>query len=143
MKAAILSFALALILALAGCGNPTTATTPAPPNSAQTQTHNVNKTLADSINAAVKTAISMRDQGKLSATVTKQIEDWAVSATLVSDKIEMEIASADPWPTQKQKILVLLAGFQIPNPGPIEATVQAALATIRTVAMQLQSQVAQ
>ena len=127
----------------AGCGNPTTTTTPAPPNSPQVQTHNINKTLADSINALVKTSISMRDQGKLSVGNTKQIEDWAVAATLVSDKIEMEVTSTDPWPVMKQKVLVLLTGFQIPNPSPTESTVQAALAAVKTVLTQLQSQVAQ
>ncbi len=125
----------------AGCGNPTSATTPNPPNSPQVQAHNINKALADSINALVKTAISMRDQGKLSSGNTKQIEDWSVSATLVSDKIEMEITSTDPWPVMKQKIVLLLTGFQIPNPSPTESTVQAALAAVKTVLTQLQAQV--
>jgi hypothetical protein len=132
---------LVITLGLVGCGTPT-ATTPSPvTNSPQTQAHNINKTLADSINALVKTSIAMRDQGKLSAGNTKQIEDWSVSATLVSDKVEMEIASSDSWPVQKQKIIVLLTGFQIPNPNPTEATVQAALTAVKTVLTQLQAQV--
>lgn len=130
-------------LLLCGCGTPTVVT-PAPvQNSPQTQSHNINKTFADSINAAVKTAIDMRNQGKLSPAITKQIEDWAVSASLVSDKVEMELASSDMWVVQKQKIIIILTGFQIPNPGPIDSTVQVGLAAVATVLTQLQAQVAQ
>ena len=135
---------LVITIGLVGCGTPT-ATTPAPvaANSPQTQAHNINKTLADSINTVEKTAIAMRNQGKLAPTTTKQIEDWAVSASLISDKVEMEITSTDTWPVQKQKILALLITVHIPNPGPIETTVQAALMAVGTVLNQLQSQVAQ
>jgi len=132
---------LVIILGLVGCGGTPTANTPGPPNSAQTQAHNVNKTLADSINTVVKTSIAMRDQGKLTPATAKQIEDWAVSASLVSDKVEMEIASGDSWAVAKPKILALLLTIQIPNPGPVESTVQIALTAVATVLNQLKAQV--
>lgn len=119
------------------------APVPGAPNSPQVQTHNINKTFADSINAAVKVCISLRDQGKLSPAITKQVEDWAVAASVVSDKIEMEVTSTDPWPVQKQKILVILTGFKIPNPGPVENDVQAALVAVQITLDQLRMEVAQ
>ncbi len=142
LRALILSVGLAAGLTLTGCGNPPTASTPPPPNSPQVQAHNVNKALADSINAAVKTSIAMRDQGKLSAATTRLIENWAVAASKVSDQIEMEITSTDSWAVQKQKILVLLTGIQIPNPGPVETAIQTALTAVGTLLRQFQMQVA-
>lgn len=133
--------ALVITLGLVGCGTPTATTPSSITNSPQTQAHNINKTLADSINTVVKTVITMRDQGKLAPATAKLIEDWSVSASIVSDKVEMEITSTDSWPVQKQKIVALLLGIQIPNPGPIETTVQAALTAVKTVLTQLQAQV--
>lgn len=139
----LLAFALVVPVTLISCGNPATVTTPAPPNSAQVQLHNINKTFADSINASVHIAITLRDQGKLSPAITKQIEDWSVPSSIVSDKIETEIASADTWTVQKQKIVVLLTGFQLPNTGPVDATIQAALSAVQTLLVQLRAQVNQ
>jgi hypothetical protein len=127
-----------------GCGGTPTASTPAPvvQNSPQTQAHNVNKLFADSLNALVKDAIASRSAGKLSAAATRQIEDWAVPATTVSDKIATEIISTDAWPVQKQKIAVLLTGFQVPTlGGNIDPVVSAALAATKALLLQLQAQV--
>lgn len=169
LRSALLAIALVLGgIGSTSCAKPTSASTPAAPNSPQTQLHNVNKTFADSINAAVKTAIQMRDQAKAKRdiscgdgtlvtitctpdnahwrsleSITRQIEDWAVPASVVSDKIEMEITSADSWPVQKQKVLLLLTGFQLPNTGPVDTTVQAALTAVGTLLSQLRAQVAQ
>lgn len=134
----LLLFALLLpVTLISSCGNPATTTTPAPPNSPQVQAHNINKLLADSINSAVKTAIALRGQGKLSPAITAQIEDWSVRSSTMSDMVEMEITSADTWPVQKQKILVLLTTFQLPDTGPVESTIQAALSTVGTLLTQL------
>lgn len=142
MRKLVLALVLSLgAVATTSCGT-ATATTPVPvQNSPQTQVHNINKTFADSVNAAVKTAIAMRDQGKLSQAVTQQIEDWSVAASLVSDKVEMELTSSDTWAVQKQKILLALTGLQIPNPGNVESTVQVALTTVGTVLVQFQMEV--
>lgn len=131
-----LCLALCLSFALAGCGNPPTATTPAPPNSAQTQLLNVTKTLADAINASVRTAISLRNSNQISAADTLAVENWAKAAATLDDQIAAEIGSADPWAVQKQKILLLLPGFQLPITGTTNATLQASLVAVsQTVAL--------
>ncbi len=135
------ALALLLVVLLVGCAS-TAPTTPAPLNSPQTQALNVTKTLADSINAAVKTAISLRDSGKLSQADTTVIENWAKSAAILDDTIATEIGSADPWTLQKQKILVLLPAFQIPGTSNMDAIIQASINSVRVLIMQLQTQVA-
>lgn len=143
----LLALTLLLPVAFTSCGasNPVSTTTPAPVNSPQTQLHNVNKALADGISAAVNTAITLRNQGKISPVTARQIEDWSVSGSIISDKVEMEITSADTWPVQKQKILVILTGFHVPTigTGAIDGTLQAALSAIGTLLQQLQGQVNQ
>ncbi len=137
MKRLLLACAL-----LAGCGGSATApNVPAPPNSAQTQTLNITKTLADAINAAVKTAISLRDQGQITAVDTRTVEDWAKAAAILDDQIATEIGSPDPWPTQKQKILLLLPGLQIPFRGPVNTTLAASLAAVTTTINLIRAQV--
>ena len=76
-------FVLALFLAGCGASTPTTPVTPVPPNSPQTQALNVDKTLADAISAAVNTAISLRNAGKISQADTATIENWAKSAAIL------------------------------------------------------------
>jgi len=141
VKRVALALLLSLPVAFVGCGNPTTATTPAPPNSPQTQALNITKTIADSINAAVKTAISLRDSGKLSQANTTAIENWAKSAAVLDDTIATELGSADPWTLQKQKILVMIPAFNIPGSSTMDATIQASLKAVSTLIMQLQAQV--
>jgi len=127
-------------LLLSSCGNPTVQT-PAPPNSPQTQVLNIDKTLADSINAAVKTAISLRNQGQVSAADVNTIENWAKAAAILDDQIATELGSADPWTVQKQKILLLLPGFQIPITGTINQTLAASLAAVTTTVNLIRAQV--
>ena len=131
--------ALLSFLFLWGC--PAATTTPAPPNSPQTQAVNVTKLLADSINAAVKTAIAERNAGKVSQADTTTIENWAKSAAVLDDTIATELGSADPWTTQKAKILVMLPGFKIPGTSTTDTTLQAALAAVSTLLTQLQGAV--
>jgi len=137
---AILAFVLTL--GLCACGNPT-ASTPAPPNSPQTQVLNIDKTLADAINAAVKLSITLRDQGKLSQANVTIIQSWAKSAVLLDDAIAIELASADPWPTQKAKILAMLPGLKIPTISGLDANMQTSLVAIQTIVAQIQMQVSQ
>lgn len=131
---------LALGLVLYGCGTPT-ASTPAPPNSAQTQVLNIDKTLADAINAAVKLSITLRDQGKLSQANNLIIQNWAKSAVKLDDDIATELGSADPWSVQKTKILAMLPGLKVPAVSGLDATMQANLAAVTTIIAQIQAQV--
>ncbi len=139
MKRAVL--AVSLLLASCG-GNATAPSAPAPPNSAQTQTLNITKTLADAINAAVKTAISLRNQGQISAADTVLIENWAKSAAILDDQIATELGNtADPWTVQKAKILLLLPGFQIPLTSTTNQTLAASLAAVSTTVQLIRAQV--
>ncbi len=124
-------------IVLWGCPASTT-TTPAPPNSPQTQALNVTKTLADAINAAVKTTIAERNAGKVSQADTTTIENWAKSAAVLDDTIATELGSADPWATQKAKIIAMMPLFRIPGTGTTDVTLQAALAAVSTLLTQLQ-----
>ena len=134
-------FVLALFLAGCGASTPTTPVTPAPVNSPQTQALNVDKALADAISAAVNTAISLRNAGKISQADTTTIENWAKSAAILDDTIATEIGSADPWATQKTKILAMLPLFKIPGTSTIDTTLQAALAAVSALLTQLQGAV--
>ncbi len=131
------------IIGSSSCGGSATApSVPAPPNSPQTQALNLTKTLADSISAAVNTAIQLRNAGTVSAADTTAIENWAHSADLLDKQIVTELANAaDPWPVQKAKILVLLPGFQIPLRGTTATTLQAALAAVSSTVALLRAQV--
>lgn len=140
MKRAILAFVLAL--GLVGCGNPS-ATTPAPPNSPQTQVLNIDKTLADAINGAVRASIVLRDQGKMSQANVTLIQAWAKSAVAVDDAIATELASSDPWSVQKTKILALLPGMKVPTVSGLDPTIQADLVAITAIIAQIQAQVSQ
>ena len=130
-----------LSLGLAGCAasNSATVTTPAPVNSPQTQAINIDKAIADAISTAVNAAIAERNAGNLSQADTTLIENWAKSAATLDDSIATELASADPWPTQKQKILLMLPLFKIPGTSTTDTIVQAALGAVSAVVGQLQS----
>jgi hypothetical protein len=133
-----------LVFLLVGCHSTnTSATTPAPVNSPQTQVLNIDKTLADAINAAVKAAIILRDQGKLSQANTTLIENWAKAAAILDDQIATELGSADTWAVQKTKILAMLPGFKIPVVSGLDPTLQADLVGITAIVAQIQGQVTQ
>jgi len=138
----ILLFALILPITLTSCGgsNPVTVGTPAPVNSPQTQVLNVTKTLADSINAAVKTAIALQGQGTISVADTQTVVTWAKASAILDDQIATELGSADAWTLQKKKIVASLAGFKLPqvtsNP-----TLQLALQQVLVLVQQIQLQV--
>lgn len=138
MKRALL--AVIVGLGLVGCGTPT-ASTPAPPNSAQTQVLNIDKTLADAINASVKLSIALRDQGKVSQANVMIIQSWAKSAVALDNAIATELGSADPWSVQKTKILAMLPGLKIPAISGLDANMQTSLVAIQTIVAQIQAQV--
>lgn len=137
-----LLFSLLLPVTLISCGNPATVTTPAPPNSPQTQVLNVTHALADAINGAVKAAIALQGQDMISVADTQTVVNWGKSAAMLDDQIATELGSADTWTIQKQKIVASLAGFKLPqvtsNPA-LQSALQQALLLIN----QLQSLVAQ
>ena len=127
---------------LLACGNPSTAVTPAPPNSAQTAVANINKTLADADNTAVKLAIALRNAGTLTQANTAVIETWCKSVQVLDDAIATELGSADVWATQKQKILLLVAGFAGPKIiGAIDPGLSGDLAAVSTLLTSIQAQV--
>ncbi len=134
---------IAFLSGMLGCA-PATVSGPAPPNSAQTQVANIDKALADANNAAVKLAIALRDQGKVSAATTATIENWSARVAQLDDQIASELGGADPWTTQKQKIGLLLAGFALPNiAGSLDPTLQADLVAVGNLLSQIQGQVSQ
>ncbi len=132
-----------LVLGLLGCGNPPTATTPAPPNSPQTLVLNIDKTLADAINGAVKAAVLLGNQGKLSRPNVVLIESWSKSAVALDDAIATELASADAWNVQKTKILAMLPGLKVPAISGLDPTIQADLVAVTAIVGQIQAQVTQ
>jgi len=134
--------ALILALGLLGCGTPTVST-PAPPNSPQTALLNIDKTLADAINGAVKAAVLLGNQGKLSRPNVVLIESWSKSAVALDDAIATELGSADPWSVQKTKILALLPGLKVPAISGLDPTIQADLVAIAAILGQIQAQVTQ
>jgi hypothetical protein len=142
MRTLWLAIALTSPVALVSCGNPATVTTPAPPNSAQTQTLNATKALADAINGAVKAAVNLNAQGIVSEGDTRTVVNWGKSATVLDDQIATELGSADTWTVQKQKIVASLSGFKLPVVTSNTA-LQAALQQALTLVQQIQSQVTQ
>jgi purine nucleoside permease len=131
-------------LLLSSCGGSATApVTPVPPNSAQTQVFNVNKTIADSIHGAVTASITLRDQGKISQATLAQVEAWAKAAVPVCDQIDSEIGSSDAWATQRVKILALLPQFKVPAIAGIDPSIQTLLSNVTTLIAQIQAQVTQ
>lgn len=134
-------------LLLCGCGTPT-ASTPSPVNSPQTQAINIDKTMADAINSAVKISISLRcatppAAGCIDPGTVILIENWAKSAASLDDQIAAELANSDTWDVQKQKILLLLPKLQIPIISGLNPTAQTALTVVTSLISQIQAQVTQ
>ena len=139
MKRAILALALA---GLYGCGNPPTATTPAPPNSPQSTVALTVKTVADADLAGVKTVIALRDAGKLSQANTTTIENWLAFVANTDKQISTVLANGQPWAQQKTAILTLLGTVTAPNiAGAIDPGAQAVIAQILTLVNQIRVQV--
>ena len=98
------------------CRNPGTAVTPAPPpNSRADGSREYKQDAGGRGPSAVKLAIALRNAGTLTQANTAVIETWCKSVQVLDDAIATELGSADAWATQKQKILLLVAGFVGPK----------------------------
>lgn len=142
MRKLLLALVLALPVSLVSCGPRATPTTPVAPNSPQTQVINITKTLADAINGAVKTALTLQDQGVISLADTQTVMMWSKFAAGVDDQIATELGSGDTWTVQKQKIVASLVGFKLP-PVTSNQALQSALQSVLALIQQIQGQVAQ
>lgn len=139
MRTAFAALSFALLLA---CGNPPSATTPAPPNSPQAAVLNITKTLADATNTAEKLSVALRNAGTLSAANNLIIRNWCGAVAKLDDAIATEIGSTDTWAVQKQKILLLVAGFAIPKVvGVIDPGLAGDLASVGALIVSIQTQV--
>lgn len=139
MKRAILALTL---VGLCGCGNPPSASIPAPPNSPQSTAGLTVKTIADSDLAGVKTVIALRDAGKLSQANTSTIETWLAFVANTDKQISAILANGQPWAQQKTAILTLLATVTAPNLATnIDPGAQAVVAQILTLVNQIRVQV--
>lgn len=111
MMKAILAPVLALCL-FTGCA-PKNTTTPTPTpvqNLAQ-----ANKLMADAATGLIKTVITLRDQGKISAAATSQIENWVLNVVIPTGKqIDVIEASSDTWAVQKSKLIGVAANLTVP-----------------------------
>lgn len=134
---------IALFIALAGGSSSCMKSVSAAPNSPQAQVLAIDKTLADAINVTVKTAISLRDQGKLSQANNLIIQNWAASAVKLDDAIATELGSADPWNVQKAKILAMLPALKVPAVSGLDPGVVATLSAVTAIVAQIQGQVSQ
>lgn len=113
---------------------------PLPPNSPQTQVLNVTKTLHDAVDAAVRTAISLRDNKTISPADARNVENWSLSVLDLNDKMLNELGSNDSWQVQKQKLLLSLAGFKLPAVTSNQV-LQSALNSVQAIIQQIQGQV--
>jgi hypothetical protein len=132
-----------LALGLLACGNPPTATTPAPPNSPQSTVALTVKTIADSDLAGIKAVIALRDQGKLSQANTTTIENWLGFVANADKQVSAILAKNEPWAQQKAEILALLGTVTAPNlASPIDDPgAQVVVAQILTLVNQIRAQV--
>jgi hypothetical protein len=131
-----------LALGLWACGNPPTATTPAPPNSPQSTIALTVKTIADSDLAGIKTVIALRDQGKLSQANTTTIENWLGLVANADKQVSAILAKNEPWAQQKAEILTLLGTVTAPNLATtIDPGAQVVVAQIMTLVNQIRAQV--
>lgn len=136
--AAVLAFAL-----LVSCAHPATST-PAPVNSPQTQAAQINNTVADADQAAIKTIIALRDAGKLSQANTVAIENWLALVATTNKAIGVILAKPEPWTAQKAEILTLLATVTAPIIATtIDPGASAVIAQIQTLIAQIRVQVTQ
>lgn len=130
---------VALYFALVSCATPT-ATTPPGTNSPQTTVALTINTIADADQAAVKTVISLRDQGKLSQANTENIETWLALVATTDKGVAAILAKPETWDQQKKEILTLLATVTAPAiAGKIDPGAQAVIAQIQTLLAQIKT----
>lgn len=97
---------IALILVLfVGCAAKQPNVQGAPPPGVQVAT--LSRTLADTLHASNETLKTLRDEGKLSQADTTTVQNYLVIAASAGKEMDAELMSADPWPTQAQKITLI------------------------------------
>lgn len=102
------AFALALLLICGGCAKSTTTATGTAPTPAPVTVANAISLLATADQAAVTTAITARDAGKISAADCGAIENVSVKIANAGLAMNAELRTADSWSVQKQKLLTIL-----------------------------------
>lgn len=137
-----LLLAVALCVLLVSCAPK--ASTPNPPNSPQTTVAQLNNTVADADQAAVKAVIALRDAGKLSQANTLTIENWLALVATTNKSIGLILVKPEPWTAQKAEILTLLATVTAPTVATtIDPGAAAVIAQIQTLIAQIRAQVTQ
>ena len=93
-------------------------------------------------NTAEKLSVDLRNAGTLSAANNLIIRNWCGAVAKLDDAIATEIGSTDTWAVQKQKILLLVAGFAIPKVvGVIDPGLAGDLASVGALIVSIQTQV--
>lgn len=134
------SFAIPLILVMAGCSTQTptsTANPPVPPQVAAAQAINA---LAQAIDGAVHAAITARDQGKCSQQDLSAIESFAGAFATAGKQADAELRSTDPWATQRTKIV---ATFTAAGLAKLRASVSPSAQILITSLVTLGDQISQ
>lgn len=128
-----------LILAMCGCANNASVTSPTPP---QVQLAGYVNVLAKALDGASAALVAARDQGKMSAADFTSART-AVSAIAACGKnINAELRSADAWSLQKAKISGIIATAGLSQVAKLLPTTAAmvmaeALAAFNQLAMQV------
>ena len=136
-------YALVAVLALAGCGNPPSASTPQPPNSPQTTVALTIKTVADSASACVNTVIQLRDTAKkITPATATTIGNWCSFVAMTDKTLSGILANGQPWAQQKAAILSQLGLITAPAlANTIDPAAQTLVAQIMTLVNQIKTQV--
>ena len=95
-------FSIVLALVLAGCAPQATVTPPSTPTP-QVTVLQADRTLADALNATVKTVISLRDRGMITQAETRLVESYCQVAAQYSDEVATVMSTGD-WTTQKSQL---------------------------------------
>ena len=106
--------AMCLVLAclLVGCAvkNPATVAPISPQQSVMMADH----LLAVAANTALKTAIALRDDGKLDPADAAVVRTYAVAAAALADQIATIDSSGEPWPVIRQRVLAAIQAAVFP-----------------------------
>jgi hypothetical protein len=104
------SIAVCCLLFLAGCASQTatTSTPPAPPTPPQVTVANSVLALSHALGGVTDSAIACRQQTKCSAADVTAIENVVVILATTGKQLDAELASTDPWATQKAAILKIV-----------------------------------
>ena len=95
-------------IVLTGCPGSTPSTsTPASPTPPQITVANSVNALAQAVDGAVTSAIAARDAGKMDPADVVTVETFAKAVALWGKQVDAELRSADDWPTQRTKLVVL------------------------------------